>query len=223
MHARDIPVLGGLVDTVIVYVSTLGRFVRRPFGFADGIPFDDPEELKRASKFLGAGIALAYLFITPALSKHSFEVSELLFGIVALFRLLLITVIYHAAFLAVGHRRPIKTSLILGSYINGIYFPFFMAVMVPGYLAIGPQHFFGTLNDQELTAAQRSALEDPVVVLAFLLFLAAYPFFFALASRWWAKAYGANVWMSAALLLVSIVLAGLVNFYVIPPAVRPFL
>ena len=52
MDARDIPALGGLLDTVIVYVSTLGRFLRRPFGFVDGIRFDDPEELKRASKFL---------------------------------------------------------------------------------------------------------------------------------------------------------------------------
>ena len=98
-----------------------------------------------------------------------------------------------------------------------------MVVMVPGYLAIGPQHFFGSLNDQELTPAQNAALEDPLVGLAFLLFLAAYPFFFALASCWWAKAFGTTVWKSAALLLVSIVLAGLVNFYVVPPAVRPFL
>ncbi len=223
MHARDIPVLGGLLDAVIVYASTVSRFVRRPFGFVDEIRFDDPEELKRASKFLGAGIALAYLFITPALSKHRFEVSEFLFGVVALLRLLLVTVLYHAAFLVVGHYRPIKTSLILGSYVNGLYFPFFMAVMVPGYLAIGPQHFFGTLNDQELTPEQKSGLEDPLVGLAFLFFLVAYPFFFALASHWWAKAYGAKAWMSAALLLAAIVLAGLVNVYVMPLAVRPFL
>lgn len=223
MHARDIPVLGGLFDAVIIFAYTLGRIVRHPFGFVHEIRFDDPEEPRRAFKFVGAGIAFGYLLISPALSKHSFEVSEFLFGVLVLIRLLLLAVIYHAAFLVVGYQRPIKTSLILASYINGVYFPFFMAVMAPGYLAIGPQYYFDALGDRALTPEQLSALDDPLVQAAVMLFLVAFPLFYALTSFWWAKAYGAKVWMSAVLLFATIVLAGLANLYILPLVVRPFL
>jgi hypothetical protein len=223
MQARDIPVLGGLLDAIIIFASTLTRIIRHPFGFVHEISFEDPEETRRAFKFLGAGIAFGYLLLSPALRKHSFEVSEFLFGVLVLFRLLLVAVIYHAAFLVVGHRRPIKTSLILGSYINGVYFPFFMAVMLPGYMAIGPQYYFDALNDRAFTTEQISALEDPLVLPALLLFFLAFPIFYAVTCRWWASAYGANVWMSALLLFTAIAVAGLANFYILSPVVRPFL
>ena len=194
MHARDVPVLGDLIDAVVVFATTLIRIGRHPFGFVHAISFDDPLAPRRAFKFIGAGIAFAYLIISPALSKHNFEVSEFRFGIVVLLRLLLVTAIYHAAFFVVGCRRPITKSLILSSYINGVYFPFFMATMLPGYLAIGPRYFFEPLA--QLTPAQVSALEHPLVLSAQVLFLAGYPFFFALASYWWATAYGTRVWLS---------------------------
>jgi hypothetical protein len=223
MHARDIPVLGELYDAVSIYACTLGRIVRHPFGFVQGIRFDDPDEPKRAFKFLGAGIAFGYLLISPALNKHHFQVSEPPFGVLVLFRLLLIAVIYHAAFLVVGYRRPVKTSLILASYINGIYFPFFMAVMLPASLAIGPQYYFDALDGRALTLEQTSALDAPLVRSAFLVFLLAFPFFYALCSYWWAKAYGARIWVSAMLLLAALALAGLTNVYVISRIVRPLL
>ncbi len=222
MHARDIPVLGELIDAVIIFASTLWRIVWHPFGFVQDIRFQDPSEPRRAFKFLGAGIAFGYLIISPALSKYNFAVSELLFGAIVLFRLLLIVVIYHVAFLVVGYRRPIGTSLILGSYINGVYFPFCMAVMLPGFLAIGPQYYFA-LNERALTPEQTSALEEPLVLSAFVLFFIAFPIFYALASHWWAKAFGARIWTSALLLLAAFVLAGLANLYVIPLVVRPLL
>jgi hypothetical protein len=49
-----------------------------------------------------------------------------------------------------------------------------------------------------------------------------YPFFFAVASRWWAKAFGASTWVSTALLLAAVVLAGLGNLYVLPLVTRLF-
>jgi hypothetical protein len=61
------------------------------------------------------------------------------------------------------------------------------------------------------------------VLSAQVLFLAGYPFFFALASYWWAAAYGTKVWLSAALLFAAVILAGVANLYVIPPITRPFL
>jgi hypothetical protein len=88
LQARDIPVLGELLDAIVICVSTLARIVRHPFGFVHEISFDDPDETRRAFKFLGAGIAFGYLLLSPALRKHSFEVSELLFGVLVLFRLL---------------------------------------------------------------------------------------------------------------------------------------
>jgi hypothetical protein len=221
MHARDVPVLGDLIDAAVIFTTTLIRIGRNPFGFVHAICFDDPVATRRAFKFIGAGIAFAYMIISPALSKHNFEVSELRFGIVVLLRLLLVTAIYHAAFLVVGYRRPITTSLVLSSYINGVYFPFFMATMLPGYLAIGPKFYFEPL--EQLAPAQVTALEHPLVLSAQALFFAGYPFFFALASYWWATAYCTKVWLSAALLLAAVVLAGLANLYVIPLVTRLFL
>jgi hypothetical protein len=222
MHARDIPVLGDLIDASVIFVVTLGRIGRHPFGFVHGISFDDPMAPKRAFKFIGAGIALAYLIISPAMSKHSFEVSEFRFGLVVLLRLLLVTAIYHTAFFIVGYRRPTTTSLILSSYINGVYFPFFMATMLPGYLAIGPRYYFDPLGGA-LTPEQLSALDHPLVVSAQVLLLVTYPFFFALASYWWATAYGTRVWHSAVLLFTAIIIAGLGNLYILPMVTRPFL
>ena len=221
MHARDIPILGDLIDSVVVFSATLGRIARNPFGFVQTISFDNPLTPKRAFKFIGAGIALAYLIISPALSKHSFEVSEFRFGVVVLLRLLLVTAIYHVAFFVVGYRRPITTSLILSSYLNGVYFPFFMAVMLPGYLAIGPQYYFEPLAP--LTPEQAAALENPVVLSAQVLLLVGYSFFFALASYWWAIAYGTKVWLSAALLFAAVALAGLGNLFIVPIGTRLFL
>lgn len=221
MHARDIPVLGDLIEATVLFATTLIRIGQHPFGFVHAISFEDPVATRRAFKFIGAGIAFAYLIISPALSKHNFELSEFRFGIVVLLRLLLVTAIYHAAFLFVGYRRPITTSLILSSYINGVYFPFFMATMLPGYLAIGPRYYFEPL--EQLTPAQVSALEHPLVLSAQVLFLAGYPFFFALASYWWAAAYGTKIWLSAALLFAAVILAGVANLYVIPLVTRAFL
>jgi hypothetical protein len=104
-----------------------------------------------------------------------------------------------------------------------VYFPFFMAVMLPGYLAIGPQYYFDALNDRALTPEQISALEDPLVLPALLLFFLAFPIFYAVTCRWWASAYGANIWISALLLFTAITMAGLANFYILSPVVRPFL
>jgi len=56
-----------------------------------------------------------------------------------------------------------------------------------------------------------------------VLLLAAYPFFFALASYWWAKTFDTKVWLSAALLVIAVILAGVANLYVIPLVTRPFL
>ena len=222
MHARDIPVLGGLIDSVIVYLTTLWQIVRHPFGFVHGIAFDDPDALRRAFKFIGAAIALAYLLIAPALTKHGFGVSQLRFGVVVLLRLSLVTAIYHAAFFIVGCRQPIAKSLILSSYLNGVYFPLFMATMLPGLLAGGPQNFFEPLRRAQ-TPEELSAQNDPLVVSALALLLVVYPFFFAVASYWWARTFGARTWMSAALLLAAIVLAGLGNLYVLPQVTRLFI
>lgn len=223
MHARDIPVVGGLIDTALDFVSTVGRIARHPFGFVCKLAFDDPEEVRRAFKFIGAGIAFAYLILSPALSQHGFAIGELLFGCVVLLRLLLIVLIYHAAFLLAGYRRPVMTSLILGSYINGIYFPFFMATMLPAYLVIGPHVYFDPLAERLLTPSQVQALDAPLVRAAQIAFLVGYPFFYALATYWWAKAYGARIWISALLLLATLVLAALANVYALPHAIRPFL
>src|SRR5262245_42151194 len=126
MHARDIPVVGDLIDSAAIYATTLARIARHPFGFASTIAFNEPQALRRAFKFIGAAIALGYLIIGPALTRHGFDIGELRFGVVILLRLLLITAIYHGAFLVLGYRQPMAKSLILSSYINGVYFPIFM-------------------------------------------------------------------------------------------------
>lgn len=213
MHVRDIPVVGELIDTAIVYAATLARIARHPFRFVHTIAFDDPDALRRGFKFIGAAIALGYLIIGPALTRHSFEVGELRFGIVVLLRLLLVTAIYHAAFLVVGYRQPVAKSLVLSSYINGAYFPIYMAAMLPGLLALGPQSFFEPLTESR---TQLTVEEHLPVALGNLLLLVAYPFFFAVACYWWAKAFGARIWLSSALLLASVVIAGLGNLFVLP-------
>ncbi len=58
------------------------------------------------------------------------------------------------------------------------------------------------------------------MALGYLLLIVAYPFFFAVATYWWAKAFGARVWLSAALLVASVVLAGIGNLYVLPWVTR---
>jgi len=217
MHVRDIPVLGDVVDSAVVYVTTLARIVRHPFGFVHTIAFDEPDALRRAFKFIGAAIALGYLIISPALTRHGFDVGELRFGAVILLRLLLVTAIYHAAFLALGYRQPVAKSLILSSYLNGVYFPIFMAALLPDLLALGPQAFFQPFSERP---TQLSVEEHWPVALGYLLLLVAYPFFFAVASTWWARAFGARVWLGAALLLASVVIAGLGNLYVLPWVTR---
>jgi hypothetical protein len=221
MHARDIPVVGGLIDTVVVFATTWARIARHPFKFADGIAFDDPDALRDAFKFLGAAIALGYLIMTPALTRHSFEVSQLKFGVVVLLRLALVTALYHAAFIIVGYRQPMTKSLILSSYANGAYFPLFMAIMLPDLIAMGPEAFITPLG-RPLTPEALAAQANPLSALSGLLLLVVYPFFFALVSRWWAKAFGANAWLSAALLLAAVVLAGAGNIYVLPLITRLF-
>jgi len=223
MHARDIPVVGGLIDTALDFVSALGRIARHPFGFVHTLAFDDPDEMRRALKFIGAGIAFAYLIISPALNRHGFAIGELMFGVIVLLRLLVVGLLYHAAFLIVGYRRPVATTLILGSYINGIYFPFFMTVMLPAYLIIGPQPFFDPLAQPALTPQQVQALDAPLVRFAQIAFFVVYPFFYAVVTYWWAKAYNARIWISAVLLLVALVLTALVNTYIFPFAIRPLL
>jgi hypothetical protein len=222
MHARDIPVVGGLVDTALDFISALARIARHPFGFVHTLAFDDTE-LRRALKFIGAGIAFAYLIISPALNRHGFAVGELLFGIIVLIRLLAVGLLYHLTFLVVGYRKPVTTTLILGSYLNGVYFPFFMAVMLPAYLIMGPQSYFDPLVQQALTPQQVQALDAPLVRVAQIAFLVGYPFFYAVATYWWGKAYGAKLWLSAVLLLVALVLTALVNVYIFPHAIRLFL
>jgi hypothetical protein len=223
MHARDIPVVGGLLDTVLVFSETLARIARHPFGFVHTIPFDDPQEPRRAFKFIGAGIALAYLILTPAMSRHGYQVGELLFGAVVLLRLLLVVLLYHLAFLVVGCRRPAMTSLILGAYINGLYFPFFIAVMLPAYLVIGPQPYFDPLFQPQLTPQQLAALDEPLVRIAQIAFFIGYPIFFAVAAYWWAKAFGTRLWVSVVLLLMVIVTAAMANIHVFSHLLRPFL
>jgi hypothetical protein len=215
MHARDIPILGGLIDTVVVFATTSAGIVRHPFAYVHGIAFTDPEALKRAFKFIGAAIALTYLIMTPALVRHGFDVGELQFGALVLMRLAMITVLYHAAFLAVGYRQPLTKSLILSSYLNGVYVPLHTAALLPAYLHFGPHAFFKPLS-QGVTPADASILEVVVVLLGFLLVFVAYPLCLAVATYWWAKAYNARLWLSALLLLVTLVLAGLGNFYVLP-------
>jgi hypothetical protein len=222
MHVRDIPILGDLIDTGIVYAATSVGIVRHPFAFVHGIAFDDPVALKRAFKFIGAAIALAYLIMTPALVRHGFDVGELQFGVLVLMRLALITVLYHAAFLVVGYRQPLAKSLILSSYLNGVYLPLHTAALLPAYLLFGPHAFFKPLSDG-VTPAESSILELVVVLLGFLLVFVAYPLCLAVASYWWAKAYNARVWLSAVLLLATLVLAGLGNFYVLPWVTQLFL
>jgi hypothetical protein len=222
MHVRDIPILGNLIDTGVVFATTTVGIVRHPFAYVHGIAFDDPEALKRAFKFVGAAIALAYLIMTPALVRHGFDVGEVQFGVLVLLRLAMITVLYHAAFLAAGYRQPLSRSLILSSYLNGVYLPLHTAALLPGYLLFGPHAFFRPLSDG-VTPAGSSILEIAVVLLGFLLVLVAYPLCLAVASYWWAKAYKAKIWLSAILLLVTLVLAGLGNFYVLPWVTRLFL
>ena len=221
MHARDIPIVGEVIDGAMVFAVTTAQVARHPFRFVCAIAFDDPAETKRAFKFLGAGIALAYLILWPAMSRHGFEVSEFRFGVLVLLRLLLVTVIYHALFWVAGYRRPVTTSLIVSSYINGLYFPLFMAAMLPGYLVIGPQYYFDPMGPP-LTAEQLAALGHPLVAVAQLALLAAYLFFFALAAHWWAVAFGARVWLSAILLVAAVVVAGVINIQVLPIVTRLF-
>ena len=221
MQARDIPVFGGLLEAAVLYARTVASLARHPFAFVHTIVFDDPGALRRAFKFVGAGIALAYLILTPALTRHGFDVGELRFGFVVLLRLLLVTVVYHAAFHVVGCRRPLSTSLILSSYLNGLYFPFFMAAMLPGYLAVGPAVYFDP--GIVLTPEQVSGLGNPLVLSALALLLLAYPFFFAMASAWWARAYGASTALSAVLLLAALVVAGAINIYIVPFLTRLFI
>jgi hypothetical protein len=221
MQARDIPVFGDILDAAVLYASTVARIARHPLAFVHTIGFDDPGAVRRGFKFLGAGIAVAYLILTPALSRHGFEVGELRFGFVVLVRLLLVTLLYHAAFYVFGYRRPLSASLILSSYLNGLYFPFFMLVMLPGYFAVGPGIYFDP--GIVLTPDQVSQLNDTLVLTALALLLVAYPFFFAVASYWWAKAYGARLALSAALLLAALVLAGAVNIYIVPMLTRLFI
>lgn len=223
MHARDIPVVGGILDAVADFGSTLARIARQPFGFVHTIGFGDPREAQRAFRFIGAAIAFAYVIFSPALTRHGSDVSELLFGLFVLLRLLLILVIYHAAFLIVGCRQPMMTTLILGSYINGIYFPFFMAVMLPAYLVVGPEAYFNPLVQHSLTAQQIQDLDTPLVRTAQFALFAAFPFFYTLTAYWWAKAYGVRTWLSAVLLLVSLALAAVANVYFLPSLVRPLL
>lgn len=222
MHVRDIPILGGLIDTGVVFATTAVGIVRHPFAYVHGIAFDDPEALKRAFKFIGAAIALAYLIMTPALVRHGFDVGELQFGILVLMRLAMITVLYHAAFLAVGYRQPLAKSLILSSYLNGVYLPLHTAALLPGQLLFGPHAFFRPLSEG-VTPVGASILEIVVVLLGILVVLVAYPLCLAVASYWWAKAYNAKVWLSAILLLATLVLAGLGNFYVLPWVTQLFL
>ena len=222
MHVRDIPVLGDVINSAIVYVTTLARIVRHPFGFVHTLAFDDPEALKRAFKFIGAAIALAYLIIAPALTRHDLDMGELRFGVLILLRLALITALYHAAFLIVGYRQPFAKSLILSSYINGVYFPLFMAAMLPAHLVFGPQSYFEPLSAGD-TPADASVLELAAVALGYLLVIVVYPLFFAITSYWWAKAFNARIWLSVALLVVALVLAGVGNLYVLPLVTRLFL
>ncbi|HWE17942.1 MAG TPA: hypothetical protein VG758_12290, partial [Hyphomicrobiaceae bacterium] len=198
------------------------RIVRHPFGFVHRIAFDDPEALKRAFKFIGAAIALAYLIFAPALTRHAFDVGELQFGVVTLLRLAVITVLYHAAFFVLGYRQPITKSLILSSYLNGVYFPIYMTATLPGFLVFGPQAYFEPLS-AGVARDDASLTELAAVLSGYLLVLVAYPLCLAVASYWWAKAFNARVWLSTALLLVAIALAGLANFYVLPMATRLFL
>src|SRR5262249_9664626 len=106
-------------------------------------------------------------------------------------------------------------------YANGAYFPLFMAIMLPNLIVMGPEAFI-TPTGRPLTPEELAAQANPLSALTGLLLLVVYPFFFALASRWWAKAFGASVWLSAALLLAAVVLAGAGNIYVLPRITRLF-
>ncbi len=222
MNARDIPVLGDLCNSVIEFVTTLRRIAPHPFAFVHTISFDDPEELKRAFKFIGAGIALAYLVITPALSKYDRGVNEFLFGSLVLFRILLVVVIYHLVFLIIGRRQPFKKSLILGSYINGIYFPFLIAAMLPILLVVGPDSVFDAQSKVEYKTEQTPTFNDWLSLLSLLIIMTAVPLFYAVTSYWWAKVYETKIWLSAVLLFVAVFLAWLANYYIISPLMRPF-
>jgi hypothetical protein len=219
MHARDIPVVGGLIDTVMVYATTLLQVVRHPFGFVRGLAFDDPQALPRAFRFLGAAIALGYLIMTPALTRHGFEAGRLGFGVLVLLRLALITVLYHAAFFIAGYRQPIGKSLILSSYLNGVYFPIYMAATLPSFLVFGPQVFFDPFAEVS-SPGETSLPEGILVLLGLALLVVAWPFLAVVAIYWWAKAFDTRLWLSAALFLAAFVLAGLGNMYLLSPVAR---
>jgi hypothetical protein len=65
----DIPIIGGLFQSVITYARQTAFIARRPFAFARQTNFTDQQELNQSMKYLFAGVVVRYLIHIPAFIK----------------------------------------------------------------------------------------------------------------------------------------------------------
>src|SRR5262245_37296794 len=119
----DVPIIGGLFQSVMIYARQTAFIMRRPFAFARQTNFTDQQELMQSMRYLFAGIVVCYLIHIPTFIKYDTDISQGLFLIFQFLKMFLMFLCIHLFLRLLGSKQPVRATIVTQSYVNGFFVP----------------------------------------------------------------------------------------------------
>lgn len=188
----DVPIIGGLFQSVIIYAKQTAFIARRPFAFARKTNFTDQQELKRSLNYLCAGIVVCYLIHIPTFVKHDTDMSQGLFLIFQFLRMFLLFLCVHIFLRLLGSKQPVRTTIVTQSYVNGFFVPIGQLFSLPLVLAAGPTLLFGgfeTSTNPEIQRNIQIAYSEPIVQFSQAAFFALNLWGLCVVTSWYSQSH----------------------------------
>ena len=169
----DVPIIGGLFQSVITYARQTAFIARRPFAFARQTNFTDQQELKQSINYLFASILVCYLIHIPTFIKYETDMSQALFVIFQFLRMFLAFLCIHPFLHLFGSKQPVRVTIVTQSYLNGFFVPIGQLLSLPLILAAGPALLLGGFDtNPEIMRKMQIAYTDPLVQISQVAFFA---------------------------------------------------
>jgi hypothetical protein len=147
-QVADIPIVGGLLDSLALYFRQTTQIVGHPLRFARALSVEERQQPKRALSFFIAGLVVTYLICIPAFIRHGSDVSQSLFIISMCLRLALLISIIHLTLKMLGSKEPLISTFIGYFYMAGLFIPLVILASLPVVIEVGPAVVFGNIDYQ---------------------------------------------------------------------------